>query len=182
MPCADVDGDGAVSQVDLDIETSYLFIDFGNINYEPASNMDGDGLIRTSDLIYVAGEVGNYASCQDTPFTWLGGTPPAKGGGAVDPVDLDGDGCPDIDENGLSQGLGGLRSYLNPWDYWNPSGDGLNRIDDILLVLNAYGGTPSVPLDRTLAGPSQWNLGPPDGIQNIQDVVYQIYQYFHDCS
>jgi hypothetical protein len=115
------------------------------------------------------------------------------------PGDTDGDGCPDADEQQTAIGSetsGGRRDYLNPNDYFNPSGDGENRIDDILSVINQYfddddDGNPGLPpyepgynpnTDRTSLGPDQWDLGPPNGEQRIDDVLAIIYQYFHDCS
>jgi hypothetical protein len=113
--------------------------------------------------------------------------------------DADGDGCPDIDEQQTAPGsemLGGLRDDSNPNDYFNPTGDGANRIDDVLMVIGQYYEdefldpptnsvlnpyyTPST--DRTALGPNQWNLGPPNGEQRIDDILAIIYQYFHDCS
>lgn len=114
------------------------------------------------------------------------------------PPDIDGDSC--INDAELqtavgSQASGGLRDPLDPWDYMNPSGDGVNRVDDILLVVQAYfdddsDGTPGLPpyaagynpdTDRTLVGPNAWNLGPPNGLQRIDDVLHALKQYFHDC-
>jgi alpha-tubulin suppressor-like RCC1 family protein len=104
--------------------------------------------------------------------------------------DSDGDGCTDPDEqqNGTGSELtGGKRDLLNQWDYFNPSHDGQNRIDDVLLVVDAYfidAGNPAynADTDRTLVGPLAWNLGPPNGLQRIDDVVNIVKQYFHDCS
>jgi hypothetical protein len=113
--------------------------------------------------------------------------------------DADGDGCPNVKEQQTAVGselTGGRRNYLNPNDYFNPSGDGLNRIDDIVLVLNQYydddaDGNPGLPpyapgynpdTDRTVVGPNLWNLGPPNGLQRVDDIVSAINQYYHDCS
>ncbi len=110
--------------------------------------------------------------------------------------DVDADGCPSDKELATTQLSGGKRNPFNPWDYFNPSGDGLNRVDDILLVLDQYyiddadpsggrppyqtGYTPST--DRSLLGPDQWDLGRPDAMQRIDDILYTVQQYFHDCS
>jgi hypothetical protein len=119
----------------------------------------------------------------------------------VDPDgDIDGDGCPNGDEQQTAFGSemsGGRRNYLNPHDYFNPTDDGENRIDDVLAVLNQYydddtDGNPGLPpytpgydpdTDRTDdTGSSEvWDLGPPNGQQRIDDVLAIIYQYFHDC-
>jgi hypothetical protein len=103
------------------------------------------------------------------------------------PGDTDGDGCPDQRENDPTQTTGGLRDYLNENDYLNPSGDGQNRVDDILLTVNQYfkdaGSMNYTPAtDRTLVGPNAWNLGPPNGQQRVDDILNAVRQYFHDCS
>jgi hypothetical protein len=101
--------------------------------------------------------------------------------------DTDGDGCSDLQENGPDETLGGRRNFLNKWDYFNPSGDKRNRVDDIVLVLNLYFHDPPDPLydfkvDRTLMGPNLWNLWAPNGVVRIDDIVNIINQYFHDCA
>jgi hypothetical protein len=103
------------------------------------------------------------------------------------PGDTDGDGCPDAKEAGANAMMGGQRNFLNPWDYFNPSGDGTNRVDDILVVLQHFGlntGDPGydVKYDRTYIGPNRWNLGPPDGKIRTTDILEIVRQYGHDCS
>ena len=103
------------------------------------------------------------------------------------PVDTDGDGCPDMKEEGLMVSLGGMRDFLNPWDYFNPTHDGKNRVDDILQTVYQFfidQGNPyyTQDTDRTLIGPMLWNLGPPDGTQRSQDILLSNKQFFHDCS
>jgi alpha-tubulin suppressor-like RCC1 family protein len=105
-------------------------------------------------------------------------------------VDSDGDGCPDDREVQAAPGSetsGGLRNPKNPFDYFNPTADGENRIDDVLMVIGKYyvdfgqvGYTYST--DRTALGPNQWNVGPPNLAHRVDDVLAIIYQYFHDCS
>ncbi len=123
--------------------------------------------------------------------------------GTVPSGDSDGDGCPDVKEQQTapgSQGTGGLRDYLNPWDYMNATGDGLNRVDDILAVVNKYfedqylpsppnpPNTPNpnytVNTDRTdnPASSEQWDLLGPNGLQRVDDILAAVFQYFHDCS
>lgn len=115
--------------------------------------------------------------------------------------DTDGDGCPDLKEQQTasgSQATGGLRDYLNPWDYFNPTHDGLNRVDDILEIVQQYfqdqyllspPNPPNTPnpdyttdTDRTQSTPYQWSLGPPNGQQRVDDILHSVHQYFHDCS
>jgi hypothetical protein len=103
------------------------------------------------------------------------------------PTDTDDDGCPDMNEAGPSPMAGGQRNFLNPNDYFNPTGDGQNRIDDVVDVVNQYfvdegEGGYTADTDRTLIGPNAWNLGAPNGLQRIDDVVNALSQYFHDCS
>jgi hypothetical protein len=31
-------------------------------------------------------------------------------------------------------------------------------------------------------GPDPWNVGPPNGLQRVDDILNEIHQYFHDCS
>jgi hypothetical protein len=84
---------------------------------------------------------------------------------------------------------GGLRDPFNPYDYFNPTKDGLNRVDDILAVVGQYFiddpvGMPDLTsqTDRTaLTGGNAWNLGPPNGQQRVDDILAVIKQYFHDC-
>ncbi len=72
----------------------------------------------------------------------------------------------------------------------------MNRGDDIMAVVDAYymddnDGTPGLPpyapgynpdTDRALVGPNAWNLGPPNGLQRVDDILNQVKQYFHDCA
>ncbi len=103
------------------------------------------------------------------------------------PTDTDADGCPDTKEADSTPGLGGVRNFFNPWDYFNPSHDGMNRIDDILLIAHHFGKRPGdigydPAYDRTYVGPNAWNLGPPDGLISIADILSEVKQYNHNCS
>ncbi len=100
--------------------------------------------------------------------------------------DTDGDGCSDIRENGPDEKLGGRRNFLNPYDYMNPTGDRMNRVDDILYVIGRYFNDDPAPLynpvaDRTYWGPQVWNLGPPNQQIRLDDVLAIVKQYYHDC-
>lgn len=104
--------------------------------------------------------------------------------------DFDNDGCPNPRELATSIGVetsGGNRDPKNPWDYFNPSHDGQNRVDDILLVVNQYfiddGDVDyTIDTDRTLIGPNLWNLGAPNGLQRVDDILNSVRQYLHDCG
>jgi hypothetical protein len=115
-------------------------------------------------------------------------------------LDTDSDHCPDTSEQQTapgSQTSGGLRNPKNPWDYMNPSHDGKNRVDDIVMVSQTQyfkddnDANPGLPpyapgynpdTDRTLAGPNLWNTGPPNGLQRVDDIVNMVNQYYHDCG
>jgi hypothetical protein len=101
--------------------------------------------------------------------------------------DYDHDGCSDEREAGQDEKLGGRRDPTNPWDYFNPSGDRINRVDDVLLVVQHYFndlGSPGYEsrFDRTFQGPRLWNSGPPDGLIRVDDVLNIVHQYGNDCA
>jgi alpha-tubulin suppressor-like RCC1 family protein len=103
--------------------------------------------------------------------------------------DGDGDNCRDGNEFGPNPATGGRRDALNPYDYFNPTGDGQNRIDDISIVVSNYGEDESIPgsdydmdMDRTmLPGAAPWQFGAPDGTVRIFDVTAAVWSYGHDC-
>jgi hypothetical protein len=104
-----------------------------------------------------------------------------------DDEDFDGDGCNNGQEYGPDEHTGGRRNPVLPWDYMNPTGDGMNRVDDILAVVNQYlvdQGEPGYTeaTDRTYIGPNPWNLGPPNGTQRVDDIIGIRAQYLHDCA
>lgn len=101
--------------------------------------------------------------------------------------DSDGDGCVDGREFGPRAEEGGRRDPTNPWDYFNPTSDGQNRIDDLLAVVRHYfleEGDPEydVRYDRSYVGPNAWNLGPPDGRILVHDIIYAMSSFYHDCG
>jgi hypothetical protein len=134
--------------------------------------------------------------------------------GAPTMRDADSDGCGDAREMGspgdttsanLANTKGGVRDPSNHYDYMEPTGNGLNRVDDIVATVNQYfddddiapGGpatddTPGYPpfqpgydqdTDRSvLAGANDWNLGPPNGLQRVDDIVASVKSYFNDCN
>ncbi len=103
------------------------------------------------------------------------------------PGDTDGDGCPDTREQGINMMMGGRRDFLNPWDWWDPTGDQLDRIDDVLAVASHYGKNVGGPgydakYDRTYLGPNVWNLGSPDGMIRSGDINAIVREYGAGCS
>lgn len=108
-------------------------------------------------------------------------------GSSPDLQDSDGDGCADGVEFGPRAIEGGRRDPTNPWDYFNPTGDGENRIDDLLIVLSHYylaDGDPGYEerYDRSYLGPNAWNLGPPDGQVRADDILHALRNFGHDCG
>ncbi len=102
-------------------------------------------------------------------------------------VDSDGDRCMDAWEFGSDPRFGGKRDPEDPWDYFNPTGDGRNRSDDILAVAGKYfsaTGDPSysTAYDRgAMIGPYPWDLAPPDGRVLLGDVLAISRSYMQDC-
>ena len=94
------------------------------------------------------------------------------------PGDTDGDGCSDQRENELNM------DFLNPWDFYNPSGDGFIRLDDILGVIEHYSPEGDPPYDALYdrsIGPG--GLGPPDGKIDVPtDILSSILRYHNDCA
>ena len=89
----------------------------------------------------------------------------------------------------MNPGQGGGRDPLNSWDYFNPTQDGFNRIDDVVAVVRKYGHDQGVLIDyhtrydRTpLAGGNPWQFGPPDGVIRIFDTTAAVRSYGHDCG
>jgi hypothetical protein len=110
------------------------------------------------------------------------GADPGDAGG----IDSDGDGCSDAREAGSNARAGGRRDRLNPWDFFDPTGDGKHRVDDVLSVISRFftnaGEARYAPsADRTALGPDYWNLGAPDGRVRIDDVAAAARLFFHDC-
>ncbi len=107
--------------------------------------------------------------------------------------DIDGDGCPDANELQTavgSQTSGGRRDPYNRYDYFDPTQNGQNRVNDIVAVVNQYHND-DLPgpidydslTDRTGApGGDAWDLTAPNGQQRVDDILAAVKQYHHDCS
>jgi len=100
----------------------------------------------------------------------------AGGPASAGPVDTDGDGCTDATE------MTTMFDYLDPWDFFDPSHDGLHRVVDIILVMQEYGidsdeGGYTTTTDRSFDGlPAA-----PDGRVRSDDVLMVVDLYFVDC-
>ena len=103
------------------------------------------------------------------------------------PGDTDGDGCSDQRENELSGGAFGL-DYLNPWDYFDPTGDGFIRIDDVLGVIEHFSLDGAPPYDVLFDRSYDHSnfpiiVGPPDGVIDLpNDILGIILVYHRDCA
>jgi len=107
--------------------------------------------------------------------------------GGASGFDTDGDGCSDAREQGDNERIGGRRDALNPWDFFDLTGDKKHRIDDVLAVIDSYyvddGDAAYVmDADRTTLVPNAWNLGPPNGLVRVDDILSNVKVYFHDCA
>jgi hypothetical protein len=131
--------------------------------------------------IFLAGDSSAGQTLADAVVVECGGGAGAAG------ADTDGDGCADKREAGASELAGGRRDALNPWDFFDTTGDRRHRIDDVLSVVQSYfyrDGHAAYRLgaDRTLLGPEAWNLGPPSGQVLVDDILASVKLYFHDCA
>jgi alkaline phosphatase D len=103
-------------------------------------------------------------------------------------LDSDGDGCRDAEERGDDARRGGRRDPHDRWDFYDVNGD--RRVDarDAITVARALGavsgdGRYDPILDRSRpAGASQpEDLGPPDGVINMDDFFLVLGQAGHAC-
>ena len=123
-------------------------------------------------------------------------TPTPKPPKLPHPGDTDGDGCSDEQENGSDETLGGLRNYLNPWDFYDVLGPGSalptdqivdlpNDIFGVIRHFSPQGAPPyDVQFDRgpKLTGPA-WNMTAPDGVIDLpNDILGVIRQFNHNCQ
>jgi hypothetical protein len=83
------------------------------------------------------------------------------------------DPCSDYEELGTAANLGGLRDPFNPYDFFDPNGDGYISQPEILQVAAAFGPTSDPKVDRgALLGPNNWNRAGPDGtVSMIGDIL-----------
>jgi alpha-tubulin suppressor-like RCC1 family protein len=124
------------------------------------------------------------------------------------PPDSDQDGCTDTAEQNTavgSQSSGGRRNYKLFWDFfdvWEFSGtwlrDEVISLDDVFALVPRFattGSTTTSPLvqptstsnyhvayDRTFLGPDLWDLGPPDGVISLDEMLWVGNQFAHSCA
>jgi hypothetical protein len=123
----------------------------------------------------------------------------------ADDVDSDGDGCSDQEELNTAganpQGLGGRRSPIERWDFFDVPTPGFTKVvdlDDAFAVLNKFGATlgdpvPSAPtydqrVDRGPGGlapkvpsPNAWNHKRPSGGVDLDDFFENLARFGDTC-
>lgn len=159
-----------------------------------------------------AGGIGNTLACNDdaggtyglrsviTFFVSQGETYLIQAGGynlqagdlrlniAMDSVLTDADTCADLREIGPDRTHGGDRNPLDPWDFYDVSGDGLIDLTDALIILTHFGELPGDPgynpaLDRDLPDITRpHSPGPPivPGI-DLTDALVNLLSFGDDC-
>ena len=160
--------------------------------HDAAADPDSDGLSNTTELAEGTdpcdSDTDSDGLTDSAELAGIASPKSALGTFITDPLnaDTDDDACPDAAELGADERQGGRRDPTNHWDYFNPTQDGKNRVDDILAVVQRFGkdaGDPAYDTryDRTSIGPNFWNLGPPDGKIRVPDILASIRQFGHDC-
>jgi hypothetical protein len=124
--------------------------------------------------------------------------PIALSGPPLESQDSDGDGCTDYEELGGDPALGGGRDPLNPWDFFDVTGDKLIDLGDAFGVLAKFGSHPSNPpgaplydaaYDRSTPtggypGPTPWLTEDPaiegTGVE-LNEVFWSLASFGHSC-
>lgn len=102
--------------------------------------------------------------------------------------DSDGDGCGDVEEVGSNRLFGGDRDPLDPWDFFDVSGDQSIDLTDALLIKQKFGLGPGDPgydaqYDRWIPDMAKpWRTASAsDGI-DLTDILINLQSFGHDCS
>jgi hypothetical protein len=135
---------------------------------------------------------------QDTSSVWLGFpvAPPLVYQNltvtVLDPSgNQDGDACTNGRELGANPVVGGDRDPLEPWDFYDVTGDKTVDLNDALVILAAFGQSPAHPeynsgLDRQSNDPTKpWRSAPATGNQigiDLQDALLNLQSFGHNCN
>jgi hypothetical protein len=169
----DLDGDGLLNEVETDTGVYVDPTDTGTDPLDP--DTDGDLLLDGQEVLVYSTD-----PCVD---------------------DTDADGCTDGREVGDSETLGGQRDPLNEWDFFDVplpvgepgTGTRDKQIDgnDALGVLAKFGAVPGDPVatapeydaayDRSAPTPDPWDTEAPDGVQDGNDVIWNLQSFGHSC-
>ncbi len=103
------------------------------------------------------------------------------------PADTDDDGCPDVKELGPTASLGGQRSPLYFWDFFDVTGDQAIDLSDTLDILGYFGDAGTSPAgnlrDRDNFGAAQpWQTYEVDDGVDLTDALVNLQSFGHDCS
>jgi len=153
-----------------------VWADTGDAGPYPSLELDGSGIPVIS--YYRDGSLYLFRcttpACNDKPL----------------PGDSDGDGCTDAQELGTNEELGGRRNPLNPYDFFDPDGNGtVDLFIDVFAVAAVFGTQPfgagyDMDLDRGPPyGEDVWDLRNPDGqVDLFTDIFGVAYQFGHTCA
>ncbi len=101
-------------------------------------------------------------------------------------MDTDGDGCTDGSELGPNQLLGGQRSPLHFWDFFDVTGDQAIDLSDTLDILGYFGDAGTSPAgnlrDRdNMLSPQPWQTYEVNDGVDLTDALVNLQSFGHDC-
>ena len=163
-----------------------------------------------SQYQYLQNEIGNLTKMQEGNFDWTLDYSDAQHPHAVKNVvmggnnvisyqydangnvirktnaDTDHDRCPDKNELQTavgSQTSGGLRNPNSRWDWMDPTKDGMNRVNDILWVVQRFYQTDAESVDEADRGLGRQrrNTTQGDGKIRVNDILNAVHFFHNDC-
>lgn len=187
IPISVIGGDTAF---DFGLLMGYTF--GATLDWSDCAPYDG-GCIKSQG--HICGEPSPTPTDTPTPTNTPTNTPTKTSTPTPVPPDTDGDGCNDGQESGPDEKLGGLRDYLNPWDFYDVAGGGggppdqiIDLPNDILSVIQHFSPSGAPPYDAAFdrgpsTGPNVWNMSAPDGAIDLpNDILGVILQFGHSCQ
>jgi len=97
------------------------------------------------------------------------------------------DPCTDRQELHDAVTSGGMRDPFNPYDFYDPDGNGSITLGEVLTVAGLFGAqAPGPPYEVTYdrgpsVGPNGWNTTAPDGAITLGDINAMAGQFGHSC-